>query len=83
MPKGQEGKEYDIAVKGTQNTMNNKSATAKLMIRMLVVLRMCLRINTTPITRELPTRPMITIKLCARRKGIEVLGWWVVGVGWG
>jgi len=63
VPKGQIVLAYDTAVKGTQMTMKSRSATARLMISVLVVLRICRLATTTMITDRLPTKPRIAMTL--------------------
>ena len=58
-PKGQLcGRAYEVAVNGTQQTINSTSATAKLRISRLVVLRICLLKVTTKITKLFPRKPI-------------------------
>ena len=63
MPNGQTVMTYDTAVNGTQMTMKSRSATARLMMSVLVVLRICKLATTTMITDRLPTKPRIAITL--------------------
>jgi len=50
VPKGQTVMAYETAVNGTQMTMKRRSATARLMISVLVVLRICRFATTTMMT---------------------------------
>jgi hypothetical protein len=48
-------------VNGTQNTINKRSASAKLAISKLVVLRICEFATTAATTRALPKNPTMAM----------------------